>query len=187
MLQKLELVFLFFQDYGPKVNFKKKKLNLAGFSGLPAFSKFMVERLQQHLSLKDFIPVELCNLEYIPERGSAIDPHFDDFWLWGERLVTVNLLSDAVLTMTTDSMPGLEVDVPLPARALIIVTGPSRYKWKHGIKRSNIRFRRLAMTFRELAPEFFPGGASDTVGKQLLDIAQTFNGVAVGSHTINSG
>lgn len=33
--------------------------------------------------LEDFRPVEQCNLDYSPERGSAIDPHLDDAWLWG--------------------------------------------------------------------------------------------------------
>ena len=52
--------------------------------------------------LGDFEPVELCNLEYLPQRGAAIVAHKDDTWLWGERLVTVNLLSDTVYTMTLD-------------------------------------------------------------------------------------
>lgn len=33
-------------------------------------------------------------------RGASIDPHIDDCWIWGERIVTVNVLGDSVLTMT---------------------------------------------------------------------------------------
>ncbi|XP_029468481.1 alpha-ketoglutarate-dependent dioxygenase alkB homolog 4 isoform X2 [Rhinatrema bivittatum] len=90
------------QDYGPKVNFKKRKLKMGDFSGLPSFSQDLVSRMQQLTALTGFQPVEQCNLDYNMERGSAIDPHFDDCWLWGERLVTLNLLSDTMLTMSCD-------------------------------------------------------------------------------------
>ena len=164
------------------MNFKKKKVKMAVFTGLPALSKIIIDRMHHHSSLTDFIPVELCHLEYIPERGSAIDPHFDDFWLWGERLVTLNLASETMHTMTIDSMPGVEVDIVLPRRTLIIASGPARNDWKHGIKRMNIHCRRIAMTFRELAPEFLEGGKNVALGKEMMEIAQTFKGVAISSH-----
>ncbi|CAL1292417.1 unnamed protein product [Larinioides sclopetarius] len=88
------------QDFGPKVNFKKKKAKIGDFKGLPYFTKNIVERLQQCKDLSDFKPVELCHLDYSPDRGSAIDPHLDDFWIWGERLVTINLASSTVLTLS---------------------------------------------------------------------------------------
>ena len=44
--------------------------------------------------------MEQCSLEYNPARGASIDPHIDDCWIWGERIVTVNLLSDCVLTLS---------------------------------------------------------------------------------------
>nr|XP_033697050.1 alpha-ketoglutarate-dependent dioxygenase alkB homolog 4 isoform X2 [Tursiops truncatus] len=75
------------QDYGPKVNFRKQKLKTAGFRGLPSFSREVVRRMGLYPVLEDFRPVEQCNLDYCPERGSAIDPHLDDTWLWGERLL----------------------------------------------------------------------------------------------------
>ncbi|KAJ1185256.1 hypothetical protein NDU88_002050 [Pleurodeles waltl] len=74
------------QDYGPNVNFKKQKLKIGHFSGLPGFSKDIVRRMEQYSALHGFQPVEQCNLDYDPQRGSAIDPHFDDWWLWGELL-----------------------------------------------------------------------------------------------------
>jgi len=50
--------------------------------------------------LHGFKTVEQCTLEYNPERGASIDPHVDDCWIWGERIITVNVLGDSVLTMT---------------------------------------------------------------------------------------
>ena len=45
-----------------------------------------------------FQPTELNVLEYDEDRGSNISPHFDDFWLWGERIIGINLLTDTVMT-----------------------------------------------------------------------------------------
>ncbi|XP_070523395.1 alpha-ketoglutarate-dependent dioxygenase alkB homolog 4 isoform X1 [Cardiocondyla obscurior] len=50
--------------------------------------------------LHRFQTVEQCSLEYDPKRGASIDPHVDDCWIWGERIITVNVLGDSVLTMT---------------------------------------------------------------------------------------
>ncbi|KAG2459107.1 LRWD1 protein, partial [Polypterus senegalus] len=92
----------FKQDYGPKVNFKKQKVKVGSFSGLPSFSQNVIERMKKWPILCGFQPVEQCNLDYHPSRGSAIDPHFDDNWLWGERLVSLNLLSPTTLSMSSD-------------------------------------------------------------------------------------
>ena len=169
------------QDYGPKVNFKRKKVKADVFTGLPPFSEKLFQRMKQIEVLCDFIPVEQCHLEYTPERGSAIDPHFDDFWLWGDRLVTINLLSDTFLYFTCDEHPDIEVKVLMPQRCLIVVSGEARQKWKHGIHRSDIHSRRLAVTLRELSAEFLERGERHLEGKALLDIALTFSGHAVGS------
>ncbi|ESO98686.1 hypothetical protein LOTGIDRAFT_142409 [Lottia gigantea] len=169
------------QDYGPKVNFKKQKVKYEVFTGLPKYSEVLYTTLTALPILKDFIPVELCNLEYIPERGSAIDPHYDDFWLWGERLVTINLISETVLYFINDQDSNIEVQVTLPPRSLVVVFGEARHKWKHGIHRDDIQNRRIAMTFRELSQEFEKDGKSSEIGEKLKDIALTFNGTAVGT------
>lgn len=168
------------QDFGPKVNFKRKKVKDHVFSGLPQFSKELYERMVKLPILSDFVPVEQCHLEYTPERGSAIDPHFDDFWLWGERLVTVNLAGDTVLYFICEEQPSIEVRVPMLRKSLIVVYGDARTVWKHGIHRSDITSTRLAVTLRELSAEFSEGGERWTQGKALLDTALTFNGRAVG-------
>lgn len=97
------------QDFGPKVNFKKQKVKFGSFTGLPNFSKVLWERMKTHAVLEGFLPVEQCNLDYNSDRGSAIDSHYDDSWLWGERLVSLNLLSDTVLTMTNSSADILQL------------------------------------------------------------------------------
>ncbi|CEM37941.1 unnamed protein product [Vitrella brassicaformis CCMP3155] len=173
------------QDFGPNVNFKKQKLKWDRFTGLPSFSQSIVHRLHTHphtaALLHSFAPVELCNLDYRIERGAAIDPHFDDAWLWGERLVTVSLVGNSYLTFTTSDYG---VAVPMPRRSLIVVDGPARQVWRHEIRREHIIGRRVGVTMRELTPLFTPvEGASDDeltteqrAGRELLRIANNFDG-----------
>lgn len=120
--------------------------------------------------------MEQCNLEYLPERGSAIDPHIDDEWLWGEQLITLNLLSDTFLTFVKEEL-NVEVRVPLPRLSLLIVSGAARHSWKHAIYRRDIYDRRIAITFRELSVEFRePGGGQHEIGEKLEQIACQFDG-----------
>jgi len=156
------------------VNFKKRKVRLGSFAGLPLYSRMLVDRFASCSCLAGFVPVELCNLEYLPERGSAIDAHYDDWWLWGERLVTLNLLSDTVLTFVNDTQPMMSVLVNLPRRSLVVVSGPARYQWKHAIQRRHVTSRRVAMTFRELSTEFTVGGANEVVGTELITVASNY-------------
>lgn len=83
-------------------------MKIGEFKGFPKFTETMINKFQDFPELSNFDPVELCNLEYTPERGSSIDPHVDDFWLWGERLVTVNLNSSTVLTLVPCSKVACE-------------------------------------------------------------------------------
>lgn len=88
------------QNYGPKCNFKKRRLRLGEFLGFPATTKFIQEKFSAVSILRGFKTIEQCSLEYNPERGASIDRHIDDCWIWGERIVTVNVTGDSFLTMT---------------------------------------------------------------------------------------
>ena len=63
--------------------------------------------------VEGFEPVEVNVLEYKEDRGSNIAPHMDDFWLWGERIFGLNLLSDTVMTFTKDN---IEIEFPVKRR-----------------------------------------------------------------------
>lgn len=177
------------QDFGPKLNFKKKKVNLSGFAGLPSYVKDIWERLTNQYGkdggvLSNFLPVELCNLEYDPSRGSSIEPHFDDFWVWGTRLVTLNYLSPTALTLTrppkednedsTDEEES-EIAIIMNPRSLLVLSGDARFKWLHEVKRQDVMERRVATTWRELSEEFLPGGPSyESYGKEMISIGATY-------------
>lgn len=179
----IQITILYTQDFGPKVNFKKRRVHVGNFTGLPAISRHLVDRMSKAPQLSSFKPVEQCNLDYDPLRGSAIDPHLDDSWLWGEHLVTINLLSHTVLTMSLDRGWGdmddgeVRVAVHLPCRSLIVLYGEARHRWKHAIHREDIKGRRVCSTFRELSEEFLQGGEQEKLGSELLDISLSFKGI----------
>ena len=59
----------------------------------------------------------------------------------------------------------------------MIVSGPARHVWHHSIKREHIVSRRVAVTLRELTPEFLQGGSSyEDVGQILLETASKYDG-----------
>lgn len=89
------------QNFGPKTNFKKRKIQNGDFRGFPQTTQYIQQKLNELELLKNFQTIEQCSLEYDPTKGASIDPHIDDCWIWGERVVTVNCLGDAVLTLTT--------------------------------------------------------------------------------------
>ncbi|CAK1552577.1 unnamed protein product [Leptosia nina] len=87
------------QNFGPKTNFKKRKIVPGKFNGFPQFTKYLQDRFNTIDILKGYEVIEQCSLEYDPEKGASIDPHIDDCWIWGERIVTLNCLTDTVLTL----------------------------------------------------------------------------------------
>lgn len=157
-------------------------MKLGGFSGLPGFSAALVQEMRAEVGeLADFVPVEVCNLEYQPERGAAIAPHMDDTWIWGDRLVTLNLLSHSTLTFSTTHTSHTpltrRVEIHMPRRSLIVVSGNARYQWQHSIQRGHVTHRRIAVTLRELSAEFSPNGPQFLLqGKGLLETAALYTG-----------
>ncbi len=86
--------------------------------------------------LEDYAPVECLFLEYEPEKGAHIDPHFDDNWLWGECIMSLSLLSDSVMTLSRETSARLEeIPINIPARSLLVLSGESRHELKHSIKK----------------------------------------------------
>lgn len=171
------------QNYGPKTNFKKMKLKPGDFQGFPAYSKFLQDRFEQVELMRNYHTIEQCSLEYDPTKGASIDPHIDDCWVWGERVVTVNCLSDSVLTLTRyegdkgrynlpqvdkyrnklialPELPAeldsadLVIRVLMPRRSLLVMYGPPRYAWEHSVLREDVSARRVCIAYREFTPPY---------------------------------
>lgn len=192
------------QNYGPKTNFKKMKLKPGDFQGFPAYSKFLQERFEEVELMRNYHTIEQCSLEYDPTKGASIDPHIDDCWIWGERVVTVNCLSDSVLTLTPyvgdkarynlpqvdkyrsklidlpEVGPELGADVvvrvPMPRRSLLVMYGPPRYDFEHSVLREDVNSRRVCIAYREFTPPYLDEHAAEyqKAGKEILDIGRNF-------------
>ena len=90
------------------------------------------------------------------EAGQGIGRHVDAVKVFAEGIAGFSLLSGCCLRFTP-LVPAADrpvVEVYLPARAALLMTGPSRYDYKHEIPRRAADFawgerrRRLSLTFR---------------------------------------
>lgn len=189
------------QNFGPKCNFKKKKIQLGSFNGFPKSTQFVQQKFTEVPILEDFRTVEQCTLEYDPARGASIDPHIDDCWIWGERIVTVNVVGDSVLTMSPYHGPNTKynlrsvpeysitlkfdiedkyeenenviVRIPMPEGSLMVLYGIARYKWEHSVLREDVKTRRICLAYRELTPPYLSSSNNEEI-KELLNRASIF-------------
>lgn len=132
--------------------------------------------------LNDFFPNQVgCNA-YHRKEGQHIKAHVDDRTLSGPFIANLSLLCHSYMTFTPersqpktlscplvvidDGPPSLPVfrtpegapatderlEVLLPRRSLQIMTGDSRYYWKHAILTENLLDdRRISITMRQLS------------------------------------
>lgn len=186
------------QNFGPKCNFKKRKLRMGNFNGFPQTTEFVQRKFNTVPLLNNFRTVEQCTLEYNPERGASIDPHIDDCWIWGERIITVNVFGDSVLTMTpytglpsrynldyvesyssnfinkTDRKEDIAIRLPLPAKSLMVLYGSARYNWEHFVLREDVTARRVCLAYRELTPPYLENGVHEKEAFEILEKAKVF-------------
>jgi len=64
--------------------------------------------------------------------------------------------------------------IPLPPRSLLIMHGQARYEWEHAIIRNDVHQRRIVIAYRELTPNYLPGGCEEDTGRKILDMANQF-------------
>lgn len=82
-----------------KSNIQKQTIHHETFKEFPTYSQFVHERFKTVPLLDDYQTIQQCALKYNPHKGASIDPHIDDCWVWGERVVRMNCLSDSILTL----------------------------------------------------------------------------------------
>eukprot|EP00985_Skeletonema_marinoi_P007192 scaffold3145_cov73-Skeletonema_marinoi.AAC.3 len=101
--------------------------------------------------LPDYVPPDYClRLMYPPKAGFQF--HHDSKYRWGEVIVGVNLGQEGEIMFTPDRVEdafdqaayssefgsksagvGKSMRIKLPRRSIYIMSGPSRYVYKHGI------------------------------------------------------
>ncbi|CEF67222.1 Alpha-ketoglutarate-dependent dioxygenase alkB homolog 4 [Strongyloides ratti] len=162
------------QDYGPQVAFKYQKVKIHRFVGMPDYSDLILQRMKDvsESDLGRYQPFELCNLEYDESRLSSIDMHKDDTWIWGNRLISLNLINGSIMTLEHSEEKKL-CFVDMPRRSMLCMFDDSRYVWNHAIFPKHIIGRRIALTMREPATAFLEGGEMyESFGKELIRIGK---------------
>jgi len=97
--------------------------------------------LSLHESCKDFD--YSLQLKYTP--GVRFNAHYDSKLRWEEFIVGVNLKSEAELYFTKKDTK--TVSITIPPRSIYVLSGESRYQWRHGIKK--VKDLRYSITFRK--------------------------------------
>jgi alkylated DNA repair dioxygenase AlkB len=102
-----------------------------------------------YLPTAAFKPNECNAIKYeVAAEGHFLGAHFDDRRLSGEMLANVSMLADATMVYVNPKT-NETVEVTLPRRSLQVVTGESRYQWKHSIPLDKFHGdTRVSLTFR---------------------------------------
>lgn len=127
---------------------------------IPSACDILWPRLESNSTTWDWItPDQLTVNEYEP--GHGIPPHVDTHSAFLDPILSLSLQSDVVM----DFRRGEEhVQVRLPRRSLLVMSGEARYDWTHGIRPKRIdvvpsasgglttqpRGKRTSLTFRRL-------------------------------------
>lgn len=160
------------QDYGPRRNFKKKKVKPAEMPMMPAAFKPVFSAIAcevEKCTGAPFHVAEVSALEYTEGNLSNFDPHVDDTWLWGDRIAGLNLDSESAMTFVNPE--GECCDVFFPRRSFFLMSGDCRYKWMHGIRPNHVHGRRISLTFRELSAEIL---SDRPAAEMVLSAASNF-------------
>jgi alkylated DNA repair dioxygenase AlkB len=145
------------QHYGWRYDYKARRVLPSMYIGpLPAWlsdiAGILVER-----GWFDKKPDQAIVNEYHP--GQGIAPHVDCEPCFGPSVASISLLSDVVMGFDNPST-GQRAEEVLRSRSALVLTGPARYGWRHGISarmndtidgRKKRRDRRVSITFRTVS------------------------------------
>ena len=119
---------------------------------LPSCVSFLADRIVEE-NLMSERPDQCGVNEYEP--GQGIGPHTDKL-MFGDQIINISLGSDIVMDFYGPE--DKKKSILLPRRSVLLVEGPARYEWKHGIalrKTDKLengvvlkRGKRISVTFR---------------------------------------
>jgi alkylated DNA repair dioxygenase AlkB len=145
------------QHYGHRYDYGKRA-SASGAPPIPAWASALAERLNAEGFMAEPADQVIIN-EYEP--GQGISAHVDCVPCFGPAVAAVSLGSSCVMDFLGPG--GERVGVSLGPGSLSVMTGPSRYTWKHAIagRKSDPapgggrvpRGRRVSITFRTVITE----------------------------------
>jgi alkylated DNA repair dioxygenase AlkB len=146
------------QHYGYQYDYKARRVDSSMRLGeLPNWLLPWAQRLVDQ-GFFSSPPDQVIVNEYQP--GQGISPHIDCQPCFGDVVASLSLHSGCIMDFTRTGDPR-RVPVWLAACSLIVLQGPARYAWKHGIvKRQRdtiagqtiLRGKRISLTFRHVRP-----------------------------------
>ncbi len=192
------------QHHGARINFTKKKVNAARFSGLPGWAHAIDDRLAERRAvllarcpatsragleraLDDFRMMDVFVLRYREEAGSNLDPHVDDLHAYGELILDLSLESESVLTLLHPAhadgacVSARCVRATLPARSLALLFGAARVEWSHAILADDISGQRTSITLRTLSSTIRGSPEGERVSGQIAERAERMASPGFGS------
>lgn len=145
------------QHYGYRYDYRARSIDISSKLGdMPV----MLDRLALHLESKEgalpFHPEQAIVNEYLP--GQGISAHVDCEPCFGPDIASLSLGSFAMMRFQSVASRDV-VDIPLPRRSLVVLTGESRTAWSHSIAarksdqwngQKTLRSRRVSVTFRTI-------------------------------------
>jgi alkylated DNA repair dioxygenase AlkB len=153
------------QHYGYRYDYRRRKVDAGEFLGpLPAWVGPLVERLRRDGHAPLPLDQVIVN-EYQP--GQGIAPHVDCVPCFADTVLSVSLGSACVMTFSLPKAAA-RVDVPLEPGGLLVMRGPARYDWRHGIAARGTdrvrdavipRGRRVSLTFRTVLTDRTAAGS----------------------------
>lgn len=144
------------QHYGYRYDYKARRVTAESYLGpLPAWLGALAARLQAE-RIFDEVPDQVIVNEYLP--GQGIAPHVDCEPCFGDIIASLSLVSACTMEFSQLGGPGGATQ-RLEPRSLLVLSGVSRFDWKHGIparKSDEVdgklvqRQRRVSLTFRNV-------------------------------------
>jgi alkylated DNA repair dioxygenase AlkB len=138
------------QHFGFRYNYGDKKANVPT-TPIPKEFEPLIARLLETRAIAQR-PDQCIVNEYTP--GQGIGMHTDHTGYFADGIVSVSLGAPVVMNfVNTDTKE--KCDLLLPVGSALVLHGPARYKWQHGIvarKSDNgvPRGRRVSITFRKM-------------------------------------
>lgn len=142
------------QHYGYVYDYRAKRVDPSMHLGeLPEWLQPMATQLHQDGLIPELPDQAIIN-EYEP--GQGIADHIDCLPCFGGVIISLSLASSVVMMLKHDNQA---LPLLLEPKSVLVLRGPARYQWTHGIPRrkrdviNNItikRERRLSVTFRKV-------------------------------------
>ncbi|MEM1317083.1 MAG: alpha-ketoglutarate-dependent dioxygenase AlkB [Pseudomonadota bacterium] len=142
------------QHYGWRYDYKSRTVYPSDFIGhLPEWLQGIAQRLLENGAFERCPDQAIVN-EYLP--GQGISAHVDCQPCFGDTIAGLSLGGRCVMDFSHPQQKQ-KVSILLESRSLLVLSGPARFEWRHGIaaRKSDMidgarhpRERRVSITFR---------------------------------------